>query len=153
MIEDAKLNKVFLELNAGNISPLLEYVSNRLTQTSAERAKCHFNESNLQTAIQMAADMSSDFRVQVETDSKGKGFADLLLLPNKLTKARCAYLIELKYLASSDATDAAIKVKFEEAKQQLQRYASSEAIASIKNLKKVAAVFAGYKLRAVAVDE
>lgn len=137
-------------LCAGNPQPLLEMVALKFKLSMGFHSYAHFSESNYQTAIQFAVGYSSDFKVEVERELPGIGYADLILVPKDNSHAVCAYLIELKYLKAG-ASPEEIAGKLEEARAQLKRYADSDVVKSLGRVKMVAAVYSGAALAACEV--
>ena len=82
-----------------------------------------------------------------------KGYIDLLLQPSHPAAAKNAFLIELKYFTKSDASNEAVAHALAEARAQTQRYAEGENIRGISHLKRVAAVFAGTRMKAFKVED
>ena len=56
---------------------------------------------------------------------KGEKFADLLITVNKGKSNECTYLVELKYVTRTDATEAKIQNTVKDATEQVQRYKSA----------------------------
>ena len=56
---------------------------------------------------------------------KGKTFADLVITVNKGKSNQCIYLVELKYLAKTDAGETKIQNTIRDATEQVQRYKSA----------------------------
>ncbi len=56
---------------------------------------------------------------------KGEKFADLVITVNKGKSNQCIYLIELKYVTKTDATEAKIQNTVKDATEQVQRYKSA----------------------------
>jgi UDP-3-O-[3-hydroxymyristoyl] glucosamine N-acyltransferase len=73
---------------------------------------------------------------------KGEKYADLVITINKGKKSECVYLIELKYAAKKDATEAKIESLKKEATEQVQTYKSALEFKD-KQVKAYAMVFTG----------
>lgn len=150
-IQSDEVKACLHKLATGDPKPLLEMVALKFELALGFHSYGHFSESNIQTAIHFAVGYSSDFRVEVERELTGLGYADLILVPNAHAPVDCAYLIELKYLKPKSPSNA-IDEKLAEAKAQLQRYATSDEIKNLGKVKLVAAVYAGTKLAACEVS-
>ncbi len=148
--EGSALRAVFQKLEAGEIEPLLVFVSERLQKSCGLHVLTHFSETALQVALKFAMLTNSDYEVTLEDEARGRGFCDLLLRPKNPTSGAAAYLLELKYFKRSDASEENIAHALEASKSQLLRYGAVEPAAAIENLRKVAAVFAGLQLCRVA---
>jgi hypothetical protein len=93
----------------------------------------------------------TDYYITRTEEEMGKGFVDLYLEPffSKYDKVKYAYLIELKYITRSEFTKELLKDKIEEAKNQLQQYASDPIVPAGNrgvNLKLVMLIFSGWEL-------
>ena len=73
---------------------------------------------------------------------KGEKYADLVITINKGKKSECTYLIELKYAAKKDATEAKIESLKKVATEQVQTYKTALEFKD-KQVKAYAMVFAG----------
>ena len=73
---------------------------------------------------------------------KGEKFADLVITVNKGKSNQCIYLMELKYLAKTDAGEAKIRNTIKDATDQVQRYKSAIEFRD-KHVKAYAMVFVG----------
>ena len=86
----------------------------------------HMSEMALNLVLH--AKLDSMFGVFVEMQKslrivgKGKKYADLVITVNDGTEDECIYLIELKYAAKKDATEAKIVSLKKEATEQVQTY-------------------------------
>ncbi|WP_164954278.1 AAA family ATPase [Succinivibrio dextrinosolvens] len=91
-----------------------------------------------------------DFEVRLQKSlrvaGKGEKFADLVVTVNKGTSNECIYLIELKYLTKTEASDKSgentLKNAIQEASEQVIKYKSALDFKG-KNIKAYAMVFAG----------
>lgn len=145
-IATPKLIEAHNALHKGLLLPLLNYVSDMLTNTSANHSLAHFSENSIQIALQSACHSSTNIKVSADEEIIGKGYCDVLIEENTDSSSRFAYLIELKYLSCSKANAKTIEQKYQEALEQLTRYASSEKFARLSNLKCGVAVFVGTRL-------
>ena len=73
---------------------------------------------------------------------KGEKFADLVITVNKGKSNQCIYLIELKYITKTDATEAKIQNTVKDATEQVQRYKAALEFRD-RQVKAYAMVFAG----------
>ena len=73
---------------------------------------------------------------------KGENFADLVITVNKGKSNECIYLIELKYIAKTDATEARIQNTIKDAGEQVLRYKSAIEFKE-RQVKAYAMVFSG----------
>lgn len=139
------VRQTLVALREGNIRPLLELVSHELTETSGLHALAHLNESSIQTAIQMALSLTSDYKVKAEPEAFGVGYVDLYMEPAVGEGAK--FLLELKYLKTK-GTASQVKSALASAKKQLDQYAGTASFRE-KNPVKAAAVFSGTRLAAL----
>lgn len=95
----------------------------------------------------MAFTANSKYKVWTEQEAFARGHSDLFIEEkNRNTLDRRCYLMEFKYLKSSEADEYRIKTLAEDAKEQLLRYSQSETYRHLTRLKKIAAVFSGTEL-------
>jgi hypothetical protein len=73
---------------------------------------------------------------------KGEKFADLVITVNKGKSNQCIYLIELKYVTKTDATEAKIQNTVKDATEQVLRYKSAMEFRD-RQVKAYAMVFVG----------
>ncbi len=145
-IATPKLIEAHNALHKGLLLPLLNYVSDMLTNTSANHSLAHFSENSIQIALQSACHSSTNIKVTADEEIIGKGYCDVLIEENSDSSSRFAYLIELKYLSCNKANAKTIEQKYQEALEQITRYASSEKFARLSNFKCGVAVFVGTRL-------
>lgn len=139
-------------LTAGNIRPLLDFVSAMLGRSAGAHIHAHLNETAIQLAALMAMSTSDTYQATAEEEALGAGFTDLVLRPREEHPEATGWLIEFKYVKAGKADakgEAAVAEKLDEAVAQLERYSAAENIAAIPNLHRAAAVFAGTELRAL----
>ena len=104
--------------------------------------------SEMALNLVLHAKLDSMFGVFVEMQKslrivgKGKKYADLVITVNDGTEDECIYLIELKYAAKKDATEAKIESLKKEASEQVQTYKTALEFKD-KQVKAYAMVFAG----------
>jgi len=93
----------------------------------------------------------TDYYITHTEKEMGKGFVDLYLEPffSKYEDIKSSYLIELKYIKRSDFTEALKQEQIEDAKTQLQKYATDARVVQANqgvNLISVMLVFRGWEL-------
>ena len=143
--------RAYEALAAGDPKPWLGLSNKRLVEDSGVHMHAQLTEKVFQTMLSATLWFSTDYRGQLEYESRGEdaGFMDLLLTPRE-NKALPTYVIEVKHLAVG-AEDAAVATALEAARQQAIRYAKGEALCNVSNLKRVAIVYKGLKIGAVDV--
>ena len=112
----------------------------------------HMNEMALNLVLYAKLEELSkdDFEVRLQKSlrvaGEGEKFADLVVTVNKGTSTECIYLIELKYLTRTEASDhgseSALKNAIQAASEQVLRYKSALDFKG-KNVKAYSMVFAG----------
>ena len=95
----------------------------------------------------------TDYYVTRTEEEMGKGFADICLEPfsAKYPDVNYGYLIELKYLARTDFSEAKQHAALADAKKQLKKYAADERLIKRNRgtgLKCLALVFCGWEMKA-----
>lgn len=143
--------KAIDELAAGNVHPILEFVSDTLSSSVGVHVHAHVDETAIQFALAMALNTSTCYKVTLEEEALVVGFTDLILKPNNHNSSMPGWVIELKYVKKSETTEHVISSKIAEAEEQLIRYSAAENVKSIPNLRRVAAVFSGTELANVKV--
>ncbi len=138
-------------LATGDVRPILEFVSETLSQSVGVHVHAHVDETAIQFALAMALNTSAHYRVTLEEEALGVGFTDLMLKPSSENSDIPGWIIELKYVKKSETTEQTIAAKIAEAEEQLNRYSGAENIKCIPNLRRVAAVFSGTALKGVKV--
>ena len=147
----SEFSAAYQALAAGDPKPWLELSNKRLVEDSGVHMHAQLTEKVFQTMLSATLWFSTDYRGQLEYESRGEdsGFMDLLLTPRE-NKALPTYVIEVKHLAVG-AEDAAVAAALEAARQQAVRYAEGEALRDVSNLKRVAIVYKGLKIGALDV--
>ena len=147
----SEFSEAYQALAAGDPKPWLEISNQRLVEDSGVHMHAQLTEKVFQTMLAATLWFSSDYRGELECESRGEnsGFMDLLLKPRE-NKALPAYVIEVKHLPAG-AEDASVAEALEAARQQARRYAEGEALRGTPNLKRVALVYRGLKIGAVNV--
>ena len=149
----AEFSQAYKALAEGDPKPWLELSNRRLVEDSGVHMHAQLTEKVFQTMLSATLWFSTDYRGQLEYESRGEesGFMDLLLTPRE-KKTLPTYVIEVKHLASN-AEDSAVAAALEAARHQAVHYAEGEALRSVSNLKRVAIVYKGLKIGAVEVIE
>ena len=96
----------------------------------------------------------TDYYITRTEEEMGKGFVDLYLEPfwSKYGDIQYGYLIEIKYIAQGDFSQAMVDKKLDQAKKQLKRYATDERVVKGANLNKsgqlicLILIFSGWQL-------
>ncbi len=145
--------KSFESLKAGDVRPFIETAISRFNEISGPNLALHMRESDICTALAIAAGFSKDFRPYLagEITGREKGYTDLVLTPVRADGI--SYVIEAKYLTKKSGTAAAVARKLKEARAQLQRYSKGNNIADLPNLKCIACVFVGLELKGFSLME
>ena len=146
-----EFDEAYEALAAGEPKPWLELSNKRLVEDSGVHMHAQLTEKVFQTMLAATLWFSTDYRGQLEYESRGEnaGFMDLLLTPRE-NKALPTYVIEVKHLAVG-AEDAVVASALEAARQQAIRYAEGEAFRGVSNLRRVAIVYKGLKIAALDV--
>ena len=148
----AEFARAYEALATGDPKPWLELSNQRLVEDSGVHMHAQLTEKVFQTMLSATLWFSTDYRGQLEYESRGEdsGFMDLLLTPRE-NKTLPTYVIEVKHLASN-AEDSAVAAALEAARRQADHYAEGEALRGVANLKRVAIVYKGLKIGAVDVE-
>ena len=146
-----EFDEAYEALAAGDPKPWLELSNKRLVEDSGVHMHAQLTEKVFQTMLSATLWFSTDYRGQLEYESRGEesGFMDLLLTPRE-RKTLPTYVIEVKHLAVG-AEDAAVASALEAARRQADHYAEGEALRNVSNLKRVAIVYKSLKIGAVEV--
>ena len=137
----------FQTLREGDARPFVEKVLEVLRESFRINAYLHARESDVSTAMTMAANFSDDYRpvVGLEISYPGSGYTDLMLQP--VREGEIAYLFELKYLSKEDGKNCIrVHSALEEAKGQLEHYKTGINIVEYPHLQYVACVVSGMEL-------
>lgn len=109
-----------------DISSFAKSCSEFLSTIFTNQVLSHMSEMAMNLVLH--AKLDSMFGVFVEMQKslrilgKGKKFADLVITVNDGTEDECIYLIELKYAAKKDATEAKLETLKKEATEQINTY-------------------------------
>ena len=138
-------------LAAGDPKPWLELSNQRLIEDSGVHMNAQLTEKVFQTMLSATLWFSTDYRGQLEYESRGEdsGFMDLLLTPRR-NKTLPTYVIEVKHLGVNEK-DAVVAEALEEAKGQAVRYAAGDALKGVSNVKRVAIVYKGLRIGALEI--
>ncbi len=147
----AEFSDAYLALAAGDPLPWLEISDRRLVEDSGLHLHAQLTEKVFQTMLSATLWFSTDYRGQLEYESRGEsaGFMDLLLSPRE-NQALPTYVIEVKHLPVG-AEQTAVAEALEAARSQAKRYADGEALRGLASVKRVALVYKGLKIGAVDV--
>ncbi len=153
--EPSAFQSAFEALGDGAPEPLFRLITSRFDEAPCLHEGLHLGETSFLSLLHGACLLSGRFTSKTEVEVRGpeKGYIDLLLQPSSPKAAKNAFLVELKYFTKSDASDAAVSKALEEALEQTRRYALGENIRCIPHLKRVAAVFAGTRMKAFKVED
>ena len=129
-----------------DISSFAKSCTEFLSTIFTNQVLSHMSEMALNLVLQ--AKLDSMFGVFVEMQKslrivgKGEKFADLVITVNDGTEDECIYLIELKYVAKKDATEAKLETLKKEATEQINTYKTALEFRD-KPVKAYAMVFSG----------
>ena len=129
-----------------DISSFAKSCTEFLSTIFTNQVLSHMSEMALNLVLQ--AKLDSMFGVFVEMQKslrivgKGEKFADLVITVNDGTEDECIYLIELKYVAKKDATEAKLETLKKEATEQVNTYKTALEFRD-KPVKAYAMVFSG----------
>ncbi len=153
--EPKEFRSVFEAIGSGDPEPLFRLITERFDADAGIHEGLHLGETSFQSLLYGVCLLSGRFTIKTEVEVRGpeKGYIDLLLLPTRPDAARNAFLIELKYFTKPAASDEAVAKALDEARAQTLRYAQGENIRDIPDLKRVAAVFAGTRMKAFKVED
>ena len=148
----AEFSTAYQALAAGDPAPWLELSNRRLVEDSGVHMHAQLTEKVFQTMLSATLWFSTDYRGQLEYESRGEdsGFMDLLLTPRR-NKTLPTYVIEVKHLGVNEK-DAVVAETLEEAKGQAVRYAAGDALKGVSAVKRVAVVYKGLKIEALNVS-
>ena len=147
----SEFSAAYRALAAGDPKPWLELSDRRLVEDSGLHMHAQLTEKVFQTMLAATLWFSTDYRGQLEYESRGEnsGFMDLLLTPRE-NKTLPTYVIEVMHLAVG-AEDAVVAQALEAARSQANRYAQGDSLRGIANVRRVAVVYKGLKIAAVDV--
>jgi hypothetical protein len=133
----------------GEWQPVFEFLAQEVEKQTSIRDYLS-GEKVIQTFLLAYLNVTDYYMTRTE-EEMGKGFVDLYLEPffAKYEKVKYGYLIELKYITRGDFTQELLQEKIEEAKNQLQQYATdSRVIQGNKgvNLRLVMLIFSVWEL-------
>ena len=147
-----KLNISSLMAVEDDLSSFASSCTEFLSLIMSNQVLVHMNEMALNLVLYAKLEELSkdDFEVRLQKSlrvvGQGEKFADLVVTVNKGTLNECIYLIELKYLTKTEASDksgeSSLKNAILEASEQVLKYKSALDFKG-KNVKAYAMVFAG----------
>jgi hypothetical protein len=133
----------------GEWQPVFQFLATEVKNQTSIRDYLN-GEKVIQTFL-LAYLNVTDYYITRTEEEIGKGFVDLYLEPffAKYEKVKYGYLIELKYITRSEFTQELLQKKIEEAKTQLQQYATDPRVIKSNqsmNLVSMMLVFSGWEL-------
>ena len=146
--------QAFKSLVNGDPKPLFDVTCNRFHAASGLHSHAHLRESDFQTLLISALNFSNAFTVTSEVEVRGeeKGYIDILATPSANSRAKTAYLIEVKYLTPKAATDKAKEQALAQAREQISRYEKADNVKSHRKLTRIVALFVGLKLERLEIS-
>ncbi len=133
----------------GEWKPVFEFLAQEVEKQTSIRDYLS-GEKVIQTFL-LAYLNVTDYYITRTEEEMGKGFVDLYLEPffAKYEKVKYGYLIELKYIKRGDFTQELLQEKIEDAKNQLQQYATDSRVIEGNrgvNLRLIMLIFNGWEL-------
>jgi len=133
----------------GEWQPVFEFLAGEVEKQTSIRDYLS-GEKVIQTFL-LAYLNVTDYYITRTEEEMGKGFVDLYLEPffAKYDKVKYGYLIELKYIKRGDFKKELLQEKIEDAKNQLQQYATDSRVIEGNqgvNLRLVMLIFSGWEL-------
>jgi hypothetical protein len=129
-----------------DISPFANSCTEFLSTIFTNQVLSHMSEMALNLVLHAKLDsmfgVFAEMQKSLRITGKGEKYADLVITVNDGTEDECIYLIELKYAAKKDATEAKIESLKKEAAEQVQTYRTALEFRD-KQVKSYAMVFAG----------
>ena len=129
-----------------DISPFANSCTEFLSTIFTNQVLSHMSEMALNLVLHAKLDsmfgVFAEMQKSLRITGKGEKYADLVITVNDGTEDECIYLIELKYAAKKDATEAKIESLKKEAAEQVQTYRTALEFRD-KQVKCYAMVFAG----------
>jgi PD-(D/E)XK nuclease superfamily protein len=114
----------------GEIAPFLAVFHAQVIKAFSVKDTRRLDEKTIKLLFMMYASLGRAFHPLSEKEF-AQGYCDLFLGASKnVAGARFSWLLEFKYLKAG-ATEASINVAFEEAQEQVERYASDAALLPI----------------------
>ena len=120
----------------GKINKIIELM-NKYLKNLSNRDYIKFNEKYVKLIFYCIAMNLKIYRLKSEMEVQRK-YPDILLIPKDESKGYKAVMIEFKYLKNEEANK--LKEKQNEAREQIEEYATFEEIREIKNLNKYTVV-------------
>ena len=133
----------------GEWKPVFEFLAQEVEKQTSIRDYLS-GEKVIQTFLLAYLNVTDYYMTRTE-EEMGKGFVDLYLEPflAKYEKIKYGYLIELKYITRGDFTQELLQEKIDDAKNQLQQYATDSRVIDGNrgvNLRLIMLIFSGWEL-------
>ena len=131
----------------GDWRGIFQYIANAYKENSSVRSTIE-GERNIQGFFTALLSLNNYYLLAPELEFS-HGYCDFFLLPDhRVYKATHSYIIELKYLPKG-ASEAKAESQWQEAIEQIERYAADEKLQSMLNgttLHKIVAQFSGWEM-------
>lgn len=135
-----ELEEAVLELAQENrITPFLSFIESTL-QTLSNRDTVNFDEKYIKALFVGFVNLANIYFIKSEMEVQKK-YPDIMLLYRKPILPNYQFIVELKYLKKSEASQ--LKSKVQEAEKQLRGYLQSPEIQALSSLKAWSIVFIG----------
>ena len=125
----------------GDIGPLIKITEASLNKLS-NRDFIRFDEKYVKLIMLTYLFLSKIYYIKTEYEVED-GYIDIALLPRINVKAPNHAIIELKYISKEKFSDTLLQEKIAEARNQIQKYNTSEELKNTSNLLKFVVVFSG----------
>jgi hypothetical protein len=126
----------------GDIKPFLDFFSENYLKRLSNRDLLKFDEKYVKVMM-LAVLFTGRLYLPVSEAETTEGYTDIYLLKHPaIQDIKFEYVFEIKY-AKTDASEAEIKAKFEEALAQIERYKKDRRFAGRDDMKFAAIVFKG----------
>ncbi|MCL2100378.1 MAG: ATP-binding protein [Fibromonadales bacterium] len=126
----------------GSIKPYLDFFTENFLKRLSNRYLANFNEKYIKVMM-LSSLFISRLYLPVSEDENINGYTDIYLQKHPAVKdIKFEYVFEIKY-AKTDAVEAEVKAKFEEAGAQIERYKKDPRFAGREDVKFAALVFKG----------
>ena len=146
IFREQKLDTAPLLDGASDISAFADSCTAFLSTIFTNQVLTHMSEMALNlvlhTKLSSVRGVVAELQKPLRVPGKGEKFADLVLTINRGKRNECIYLIELKYAAKKDATEARIESLKKEAIEQVGTYKSALEFKD-KNVMAYAMIFSG----------
>ena len=146
IFREQKLDIAPLLESASDISAFADSCTGFLSTIFTNQVLTHMSEMALNlvlhTKLSSMRGVVAELQKPLRVPGKGEKFADLVITINVGKRNECIYLIELKYAAKKDATEARIESLKKEATEQVCTYKSALEFSG-KNVMAYAMIFSG----------